>query len=93
MIQLSKWLRKLMVRPKKRVMRPKHRRLGQVLGRVVVGAYQKSLGSHHKRSRFANEVVDVPAYEDRAMRGERAPHRFRWRGRWYRVVDVAAQFD
>jgi len=57
---------------------------------VVIRAYRQSPGGNQKRTRFANEVVDVPAYEDRALYGERAPHRFRWRGRWYRVVDVAA---
>lgn len=87
---LGTWLRKLMIRPPKRIVSRKRRRRDRVLARVVVGAYQRSFGGHHKRSHFANEAVEVPAYEDRALRGERAPHRFRWRGRWYRVIDVAA---
>ena len=41
-------------------------------------------------SRFAQQAVEVPAYEERALRGERSPDRFRWRGQWYRVVEVTA---
>ena len=43
-------------------------------------------------SRFVQEAVKVPAYEARALSGERSPDRFRWRGRWYRVVEVAASW-
>jgi len=88
MKRLSRWLQNLVMRPKKRIVR--RRRRDRVLGAVVVQAYRRTPGGNHKRSHFANEAVEVPAYEDRALRGERAPHRFRWRGRWYRVVDVAA---
>ena len=44
-------------------------------------------------SRFAHEAVEVPAYEAGALQGERSPQRFRWRGRWYLVVDVAVQWQ
>ena len=43
-------------------------------------------------SKAAREAVEVPAYEDRALRGQCSPKRFRWRGRWYRVVEVCASW-
>ena len=50
-------------------------------------------GGHQRWSGSAHEVVEVPAYEVRALCGERAPHRFCWRRQWYRVVDVAASWQ
>ncbi|MCZ6636543.1 MAG: DUF6504 family protein [bacterium] len=57
---------------------------------VALRAYGQSAHWNERISRFVHEVVKVPAYEDRARRGERSPHRFQWRGQWYRVVDVSA---
>jgi hypothetical protein len=53
-------------------------------------AYARSRLWGERRSRFAQEPVEVPAYEDSALSGNRAPHRFRWRGVWYSVADVSA---
>lgn len=58
--------------------------------RVLLVTYNHLFGSQIRQTHYANEVVDVPAYEDRALRGERAPHRFCWRGTWYRVVEVTS---
>ncbi|MDA0745467.1 MAG: DUF6504 family protein [bacterium] len=55
---------------------------------MAIAAYERCAAWGERVSRFANEAVEVPAYEDRALRGERSPHRLRWRGCWYRVVDV-----
>lgn len=90
MKQLNKWLRNLVIGPKRQVVKRRRRRRDRTAGKVAIWAYRHVLSGNHKRSHFANEAVEVPAYEDRALRGERAPHRFRWRGRWYQVVDVAA---
>ncbi len=60
---------------------------------AAIAAYQRAVNWGERVSRFAQEAVEVPAYEDRALRGERSPHRFRWRGRWYRVVEVAASWQ
>ena len=62
------------------------RRLTQ---RSAVDAYRLSCWPD-RRSSFAHEIIRIPAYEDRARRGQRAPHRFEWRGQWHRVVDVGA---
>jgi hypothetical protein len=43
-------------------------------------------------SGLINQIVDIPAYEDRAIEGSRAPHRFCWRGVWDRVVGVVADW-
>lgn len=57
---------------------------------AAVAAYRAAVNWGERMSRFAHEAVEVPAYEARALRGERSPQRFRWRGRWYRVVEVIA---
>ncbi len=57
---------------------------------AAVEAYRRASGWGHLLSRSAREEVAVPAYEDRALRGEQPPRRFCWRGRWYRVLGVAA---
>lgn len=61
--------------------------------RVLRVAYRQVTGGKTRQTHYANEVVDVPAYEDRALCGERAPHRFCWRGKWYRVVDVTSSWQ
>jgi len=53
-------------------------------------AYKKAMDGRERISRFAHETVRIPAYEEKARSGERSPLRFEWRGRWYRVMDVAA---
>lgn len=35
----------------------------------------------------------MPGYETAALEGRRAPHRFGWRRRWYRVTEVAASWQ
>jgi hypothetical protein len=60
---------------------------------VAIAAYRRSTGWGERVSRFAHEAAEVPAYEAGARRGERSPQRFHWRGRWYRVADVAAQWQ
>ena len=86
----SKWLRQFGRRPK-RVRRLVRRiRRARLPGRVVQVAYGHRRNGDMRQTRLANEVVDVPAYEEKALRGERAPHRFCWRGQWYRVIEVAS---
>jgi len=63
------------------------RRTDRELG---LAAYRSANAWGDRLSQAAQEAVQLPAYEVRALRGEAAPKRFRWRGRWYRVVDVGA---
>lgn len=90
MRSLIKLFRKLGRRPK-RVKRLVARiRRAKLPKRVVRGAYLRAPNGKLRQTHYANEVVDVPAYEKKALCGERAPHRFCWRGKWYRVVEVAS---
>ena len=57
-----------------------------------MAAYRAASESVQTLSRSAQEAIEVPAYEEGAVRGERPPHRFCWRGRWYRVLEVAAEW-
>ena len=59
----------------------------------AVAAYRRTASWGERLTRAAQEAVEVPAYEERALRGERSPHRFRWRRRWYRVVEVSASWQ
>ena len=59
---------------------------------MCLSLYARSNLSSDRISAFSNESAHVPAYESRALNGQRAPHRFQWRGRWYRVVDTAAMW-
>ena len=44
-------------------------------------------------SRRPHEEITVPVYEEGARKGVRCPHRFRWRRRWFRVVDVISIWE
>ena len=59
--------------------------------RLCVTLYTSSTDAVKGRlSAFGHEPLRVPAYEDRALSGKRAPHRFECRGRWYHVTDTSA---
>ena len=53
-------------------------------GRRIAGietaaeAYHRSVKWGDRLARYANEPVDVPPYEGRALKGERPPYRLRW---------------
>ena len=95
--RLGSWLRRLTsgtlrcrAKRVRRVPRVRRRRRNPADLRLAVAAYREASRWGERMSRFAQEAVEVPAYEERALRGERSPDRFCWRGRWYRVVEVTA---
>ena len=60
-----------------------------VSGREVVECYCRSLECDRVSS-LINQAVHIPAYEDRAKKGFRPPHRFEWRGGWVHTQGVMA---
>ncbi len=74
------------------------RRARRFSGRRTAGletaaeAYHRSVKWGDRLTRYANEPVDVPPYEVGALKGERPPHRLRWRGRWYRLGGETASW-
>lgn len=58
----------------------------------IASSYLKVDGWADRVSSLIDQVVAIPAYEDRAKEGNRAPHRFCWRGVWYRVEGVVAEW-
>ena len=95
--RIRDWLHRRGISGRRRRNRPRafrmtvHRK-GVTRIESAVAAYRRAGDWGSTLSRFAQEEVGVPAYEDRALRGERPPRRFCWRGRWYRVLEVAAEW-
>ena len=57
---------------------------------AAIQAYRRAVNWGERVSRFAHEMVELPAYETAALAGRHPPQRFRWRRQWYTVVDVMA---
>ena len=60
---------------------------------LAQAAYARSTEWGERRSRFHQEPAEIPAYEVDARNGNRAPARFRWRARWFRVTAVICSWQ
>jgi hypothetical protein len=56
----------------------------------AASAYGRVAREGKRYSWRIDEAVEVHPDEVRALRGEDLPRRFRWRGRWHRVQEVAS---
>jgi len=56
----------------------------------AAASYRRVAREGKRYSWLIDEAVEVHPGEVSALRGERPPRRFRWRGRWHRVQEVAS---